>query len=91
MSDEDILVALVRDVLAIDGDDVREPIVGEHPPFAVDDATPHRGDAHHPLAVRLRGDGQGGCRHDLKEPETGEEGGEQADDNDPEHSHPQMG
>ena len=31
VSDEDVLVALVRDVLAIDGDDVREPIVGEHP------------------------------------------------------------
>ncbi len=91
MSDEHVLVALVGDVLAIDGDDVRQTVVGQHASFAVEDATAHGGDAHHPLPVRLRGDGQGRCRHDLEEPEAGEEGGEQADDNDPEHTHPQMG
>ena len=83
------LVAVLAELLPADDDGIRDLVVHDHATLAVEDAPARRlrVDRAHPVDVGL--DAIAGRGQDLQVPQPGQEGGEEGDDDDANHSQPQ--
>jgi hypothetical protein len=81
-------VELLLVELAVDGDDVGNPVLDQRAALRVEDPAADRRLVDHPHRVALRGRGEVTRRRDLEVPEAGEEGTEQRQDDHPDDAHP---